>query len=106
MTAGFLVAMLAVSTWAARELPREGPVPVHFDLRGRPDKFGSRWLVLGLLPVCYLLLTVLLLWIGANAPETEVEPGEILIGHGLASVVILAAHGFIGSLLIRWARQR
>ena len=49
----FLAMLIGVSAWAARQLPPSGPVPTHFDIRGRADGFGSRWITLGIMPASY-----------------------------------------------------
>ena len=42
VSAVFVLLMVAASLLVARRLP-EGPVPIHFNIRGKPDRFGSRW---------------------------------------------------------------
>jgi len=106
VTVGFLLAMLAVSAWMAQRLPPDGPVPVHFDIRGNADRLGSRWVVLSLLPASYLVLTGVIMAIGAAAPPGETDPVELIFGHVFASLVLLAAHGLVAFLLMRWARRQ
>lgn len=102
LTAGVLASMVVLSLWAAPQLP-DGPVPVHFDIRGKADKFGSRWIPLGLLPILYVPLGAFMTWVAYASPSQE--QGELLFGAGFAGFVTLAAHGLIIWLLLRWASR-
>jgi len=97
----FLAMMIGLSAWAARQLP-SGPVPVHFDIKGKADAFGSRWITLGILPVTYLAVIGLTLAIGwaVGQERSDVLGTQLFLGFSL-----LAAHGFILFLLLRWARN-
>ena len=95
--------MTLMSAWTASQLP-DGPVPVHFDIRGRADKLGSRWVALAILPICYLLLAAFIAWVGFRTPPEEQV--DQLVGQSVAGVAILGAHAFIIWLLLRWARAR
>ena len=95
--------MTLMSAWAASQLP-DGPVPVHFDIRGRADKFGSRWVPLTILPACYLLLAVFMAWVGFSTPAEK--QAEQFVGQLVAGVAMLGAHAFVMWLLLRWASTR
>lgn len=101
----FLLLQIAVSAWTAAQLPPTGPVPTHFDIRGRPDGFGSRWITLGIMPVSYVLTNVLIVVIGLVSGGEPPDMAELLTGQLLLGVLLLATHGFIMFLLLRWARQ-
>ena len=104
VSAVFVLLMVAASLRVARRLP-EGPVPIHFNIRGKPDRFGSRWVALGILPATYPLLGIALAvgaWI--SGPEARGEPDQELAGALIAGGSILTAHLFILWLLLRWAR--
>ena len=105
LVAGFFVLFLLVSAWAARELPDSGPVPTHFDIKGRPDGFGSRWITLSLMPVSYVLVNGLMLAFGFNAGE-PVDMNELVTAQLILGATLLATHGFIMFLLLRWARAQ
>jgi hypothetical protein len=103
LSAGLLVLMTLMSAWTASQLP-DGPVPVHFDIRGRADKLGSRWVALATLPTCYVLLAAFMAWAGFRTPPEEQV--DQLVGQSVAGVAILGAHAFIIWLLLRWVRAR
>lgn len=103
LAAAFLVTQIAISGWAARQLPPTGPVPTHFDIRGKADGFGSRWITLGIMPAGHVLVNALMLAHGLVADE-PVDLGELLTGQIILGLMLLATHGFIMFLLLRWAR--
>lgn len=100
--------MLTMSRWMAGQLPVSGEVPVHFNWRGQPDRFGSRWVTLALLPAIYGALCVVTAWMAAIRPD-RISPDDVapaLLGHLVTSLIILAAHGLVMWLLQRWVRQQ
>ena len=103
LSAALIVMMALLSAWTASRLP-DGPVPVHFDIRGRADKFGSRWVPLAILPVCYVPLAAFMAWVGFRTPPAEQT--EQLVGQAVAGAAMLGAHALIVWLLLRWARAR
>lgn len=49
-----LMAMLAITLWVGANLPAGDQIPVHFDAKGNPDRYGSKseammglWIILG-----------------------------------------------------------
>ena len=100
----FLAMLIGVSAWAARQRPPSGPVPTHFDIRGRADGFGSRWITLGIMPASYVLVNVLMITIGPVTDE-PVDMTELITAQLILGVLLLATHGFIMLLLLRWARD-
>lgn len=98
----FLAMMIGLSAWAARQLP-SGPVPVHFDTKGKADAFGSRWITLGILPASYIV--VLALTLAISHGSGPVSPLELIVSQLVLGVSLLAAHGFVVFLLLRWARS-
>src|SRR5262245_44250687 len=83
---GVLVAMVVLSVWAAQQLP-DGPVPVQFDIRGKAEELGSRWILLGLLPALYVPTAALMIWVAQGSPE---KAGDLVPGAALASLITLA----------------
>ena len=104
IAAAAFAAMLALSAWAAGKLPAEGAVPVHFNLRGEPDRFGSRWITLGIMPALFLPSVALILWLASAAPSGSLE--RLTTGMGIAAVTFVVAHGVVIALLMRWMVRR
>ena len=103
LSGGVMVLMTLMSAWAATQLP-DGAVPVHFNIRGRADKFGSRWIPLAILPACYLLLAAFMAWVGFRTPLGR--QAEEFVGQLVTGVALLGAHAFVMWLLLRWARAQ
>lgn len=66
-----LVLMLSLSLWAWFQIPAGTQVPIHFDINGNPDQFGSPLMGLFLLPVVALFLVLLLAFIPRLEPRQE-----------------------------------
>ncbi|MFC3100339.1 DUF1648 domain-containing protein [Altererythrobacter lauratis] len=108
VSALFLGVMLTMSRWLAGHLPASGEVPVHFNWRGQPDRFGSRWVTLALLPAIYGALCVVTAWMAAIRPD-RINPEDFapaLLGHLVTSLIVLVAHGLVMWLMLRWVRQQ
>jgi len=104
LATAFLVLLIVISALAARELPPTGPVPTHFDIKGKADAFGSRWITLAIVPVSYVLANALILTIGPSARSTPVS--QLVTTQVALGLSLLAAHGFVMFLLLRWARSQ
>ncbi len=102
---GFVMAMAGASLLIARRLP-DGEVPTHFDIRGKADQFGSRWVVLGVLPVFYALLACALLAMGYVLGDAFADDAqEAIIGAVIGGALIFLAHCFMLWLMLRWVRS-
>ncbi len=95
--------MLALSLQVNRRLPPEGPVAIHFDLRGRGDRLGNRWLVLLAMPIGYLLSSGVTIGAALAAGPGPLWQGLAIQG-GLGAV-LFAVHLFVMRLLLRWRRS-
>ena len=100
---GFLVAMLAMSLWAASRLP-----PLSHETERREadrllDSQGWRWFVLLLQPVNWLLLdgVVLLSEWSVHAQASE----GTHIGQILGGLAVTTTHAALILILLRWARR-
>lgn len=97
----FLIMQIGASIWTARQLPSDGPVPINFDIRGRADAFGPRWITLGLMPACYVFVNGLILVLDTLEPNPM---SELVVAQVILGALLLATHVFIMFLLLRWAR--
>ena len=79
-------------------------IPVHFDLFGRPDGWGPRWMIF-LLPLISLFL--LLLWskIGSGSTSRPLEPGQRR-GFYLLFLVIAVAFLYVNRQMIEISSGR
>ncbi len=66
-----LVLMLSLSFWAWSQIPAGAEVPIHFDINGNPDQYGSPFLGLFLLPLTALFVVLLLAFIPYIEPRLE-----------------------------------
>ena len=98
-----LAVMAAMSAWTSRRLP-PGPVPIHFDIRGRADRFGARWIPLALLPLSYIPIAGLTIALHIDAEPDRMR--DLFGGQLFMAVLIPAAHALVMWLLLRWARQQ
>ena len=103
IAATVLTTMLALSRRTNARLPADGDVPVHFDIRGNADRFGSRWVVLGAVPASYVFMQVLLIVVGFFL-EGEASAGEVIGGQIFLAITFLATHLFVIWLLLRWVK--
>ena len=101
----FYLAVMAAMSWrASKRLPAEGDVPIHFDIRGKADSFGSRWVTLALLPALFAVIVAVSL-IPAFDGAVIKGPGGLVLGMIVTGAIVVAAHALIIGLLLRWARR-
>ena len=65
-----LVLLFGVSLWAWFQIPAGAQVPVHFDINGNPDRYGSPFMGLFLLPI------VLTFTVGLIGLVPRIEPRQ------------------------------
>ena len=71
IASGIVVALLfAVSLWAWFQIPAGAQVPVHFDINGNPDRYGSPFVGFFLLPI------VLAFTVGLIGLVPRIEPRQ------------------------------
>jgi uncharacterized membrane protein len=58
--AAILASMVGVSLWVWDQIPDGAQVPIHFDLTGEPDRFGSKLEALAAMPIVVIVMTLLL----------------------------------------------
>jgi uncharacterized membrane protein len=58
--AAVLAGMVGISLWAWDQIPDGAQVPIHFDLTGEPDRFGSKLEALSAMPIVVIAMTLLL----------------------------------------------
>jgi uncharacterized membrane protein len=65
-----ILGMVALSLWVWGNIP-EQPIPVHFDLFGQPDRYGSKFEGLLLLPLVAIACNLLLVILPRIEPRSE-----------------------------------
>jgi uncharacterized membrane protein len=58
--AALLAGMAGVSLWAWDQIPDGAQVPIHFNLTGEPDRFGSKLEALSAMPIVLVVMTLAL----------------------------------------------
>lgn len=88
-------ALAAFTAWIAPRAPYR--MPVHWDLRGVPDAFGSRFEALAVPPVVMLLVYLLLRWapsLAGQARDARFAHAYHVFRHGILAVFALV-HGVL-----------
>lgn len=101
---GFFISLVCLaitcvfSAWGWMATPDGAQIPVHFDLSGNPDRFGSKSEAFLMMPAFLLGLSFLM----ALIPRIDPRGGNIrrsrplfLAGWMIGAVVLMAAQGFI-----------
>jgi uncharacterized membrane protein len=70
ISSSIILSMLAVSLWAWGNIPDQ-PIPVHFDMEGRPDSYGSKFEGLLLTPAVAIAFNFLLVLLPKIEPRKE-----------------------------------
>ena len=105
ITVAALLVMAGMSRRASRQLP-EGDLPTHFDFRGHADAFGSRWVVLAIIPVSHVLIVLVMVGLGIAGTGEPAPAAETVSGYLFLAILMIATHAFILWLTLRWARGR
>jgi uncharacterized membrane protein len=64
-----LLITLAITVWAWGKIPAEGQVPIHWNIRGEVDAYGSKEVALLLAPGILVLFTILLTFLPRIEPR-------------------------------------
>ncbi len=70
ISSSIILGMLAVSLWAWGNIPDQ-LIPVHFDMEGRPDSYGSKFEGLLLTPAVAIAFNLLLVFLPKIEPRKE-----------------------------------
>lgn len=93
-----LVVMFALSAWAWVQIPADQLIPVHWGINGEPDRYGSKFEGLLLMPIIFTAVTALLAVIpridprGQNILRSGKAYGALWIGMML---FFLALHAIL-----------
>lgn len=101
-----IAAMLGLSAWIAPSIPDGAQLPVHWNLEGVPDRFGSKWEALLALPAVALALTAIFLLLPHFDPRRKnleqsaklwnaAAIGVVLMMGGLHVFMILGANNTV-----------
>ena len=66
-----LALMLALSFWGWNQIPAGAEVPVHFDINGNPDRYGSPFWAMFSIPIVTLFVVLLIAFIPVLEPRKE-----------------------------------
>lgn len=89
--------ILAAAAWIALRGPT-GPIPLHFDLQGRPDRWGDRTELAGLFGAMAVIAGVTgggMGWYAARTDDASRRRG-LRIGQGLSLAIIMLTTALIG----------
>jgi uncharacterized membrane protein len=93
ISSSIILGMLVLSLWVWGNIP-EQPIPVHFDIAGQPDRYGSKFEGLMFLPLvalaCNLLLSVL--------PRLEPRNEHLLSSSKAYGAVWIATIAFLAAI--------
>jgi len=109
MNAIVIIAMLALSAWVWPSIPDAAQLPVHWNLDGEPDRFGSKWEALLALPIVAVVLTAIFLVLPYFDPRREnlarsaklwnaAAIGAVLLIAGLHVFLVLGATNQIADI--------
>jgi uncharacterized membrane protein len=85
-----ILGMLLLSLWTWGNIP-DRPIPVHFDIEGRPDAYGSKFEGLMVLPLVALMANLLFVFL----PRIEPRAGNLLRSSKAYSAVWIATIAFL-----------
>ena len=100
--AGLLVT-LALSWQTARATRGYEKVPIHWGLTFNPDRFGSRWWAIALIPGIHVA-TLGLIWL-LSARDLP-RHGNALVGCISVGLTFAWCQGLFLFLLLRWRRRQ
>jgi len=101
LTAG----MIGLSTWVWQSIPDSARVPVHWNIEGQADRYGSKVEALLLLPAMAVLLTLIFLFLPRIDPRRANldASGKLWNAAAIGSVALLA---YVHVLLVLTATGR
>lgn len=70
VSSAIILGMLALSLWSWVNIP-ERPIPVHFDIEGRPDAYGSKFEGLMALPLVAVACNLLFVFLPRIEPRAQ-----------------------------------
>jgi uncharacterized membrane protein len=93
-----IAASAAVGVWAYRMLPADADIATHFNVRGEPNGFMSKWLGLAVMPIVGFVVVVVL----AVAPRWSRGGAALLRSGGAYGIVLIgiAAMFLVGEATI------
>jgi uncharacterized membrane protein len=89
-----VLAMLALSAWAWRQVPDTQLIPVHYGIDGTPDRYGGKFEGLLAMPLIGVGLTVLF----AILPYIEPRAENLMRSHKAYCVTLLSGLGLLLAL--------
>lgn len=104
LTALVVAALIAAAAWAAVAGPA-GPLPMHFDLEGRPDRWGDRTELAGLLAFMAAIAAVTaggMGWFAARSPDVARRRG-LRVGQLVSLLAIAGTSGLLGWTILGYA---
>ena len=101
----FLSATGAIALATERLTRGFDQVPTHLGISGKPDAFGSRWVVIGLIPAIHVLTYAVLVAVPLLGLPTHGDPAAgLAVGIVMTGVTFAGAQGLIFVLTRRWRR--
>lgn len=101
LTALVVAALLASAAWIAVAGPT-GPLPMHFDINGRPDRWGDRMELAGVTAFMAFMAAITagpMGWFAARAPDVGRRRG-LKVGQLISLVAIVGVTAFmLGTIL-------
>ena len=93
-----ILAMFALSLYAWMQVPEGSRLPVHWGASGRPDRYGSKFEALMLIPIMAVLLTILFAIIPAIEPRQkhmQQSRRSYLVIWALVLGILAVVHGLL-----------
>jgi uncharacterized membrane protein len=93
-----ILAMIAASAWIWPSLPDDARLPVHWNLDGEPDRYGSKLEALAAMPTIAVLLTIVFLVLPHFDPRRQnlQQSAKLWNAAAIGTVLLIAAvHAFL-----------
>ncbi len=97
--------LLASGWWTDQTYRRFDQIPAHYDIRGKATRLTSRRQMAWAIPAGFSLFLIGFAAIVQFVPA-DLQNGDPTTGLITASLIMLAAQGFILWLLARWAASQ
>lgn len=87
-----IAAMAGVSAWVWQSIPDGAQLPVHWNIEGHADRFGSKYEALLLLPAIAIVMTLIFWLLPSIDPRRKnlESSGKLWIAAGIGVVALLA----------------